>query len=228
MTSFQTTVRTVQGFGTPGDLYSNEPVRSEPFQLQTACTVGYMCSQGAQGQASAGGTGVLAGVLFNSKVYSLYGSALSPTLALPAYYNVELLKEGEIVIAVPADCVIGDKVSYNTTTGALSTFKRTATFTASQTTTVLTVTAVASGVIGVGSEVLDGSGNVLGTIISLGTGTGGTGTYNMDTSATVGSGTMTTAGVPAAGYADAYGTITRYTPNAGTAQLAVANFNLPY
>ena len=39
---------------------------------------------------------------------------------------------------------------------------------------------------------------------------------------------MTTDGAPASGYAYAYGTITRYTPNAGTAQLAVANFNLPY
>lgn len=71
-----------------------------------------------------------------------------------------------------------------------------ATFTASIGTTVLTVTAVASGVLAVG-QLLVGAGITANTrIISLGTGTGGTGTYNVSISQTVGSESMTTTGVP--------------------------------
>jgi len=58
-------------------------------------------------------------------------------------------------------------------------------------TTVLTVTAVTSGIIEVGS-VLTGTGISLGTtIVSFGTGTGGTGTYNVSISQTVASTAVT-------------------------------------
>ena len=72
--------------------------------------------------------------------------------------------------------------------------------TASISGTVLTVTAVASGtVVGVG-QVLSGGSSVLGyvdpntTITSYGTGTGGVGTYNLNISQTVLSGTITASG----------------------------------
>lgn len=56
---------------------------------------------------------------------------------------------------------------------------------------ILTVSAVGSGVIGVGGAVT-GSGVTAGTVIgSLGTGTGGTGTYNVNTTQTAASGAMT-------------------------------------
>lgn len=65
-----------------------------------------------------------------------------------------------------------------------------ATFTATIATTVLTVSAVAAGVIAVG-QTISGVGVTPGTtIISLGTGTGGTGTYNLSVSQTVGSATV--------------------------------------
>lgn len=73
-----------------------------------------------------------------------------------------------------------------------------ATFTASQATTVLTVTAVASGTITNGDTVWHTNGTSLGTITSFGTGTGGTGTYNMSASATVTSRTMSSATVGSA------------------------------
>lgn len=64
-------------------------------------------------------------------------------------------------------------------------------FTASQAGNVLTVTAVASGALAVG-QVVAGAGVTPGTVITeLGTGTGGTGTYMVDTSATVASESMT-------------------------------------
>lgn len=63
-------------------------------------------------------------------------------------------------------------------------------FTGSISGTVLTVTAVSSGVITTGMTILNGATS--GTkITSLGTGTGGTGTYNIDTSQTVASTSMT-------------------------------------
>ena len=66
--------------------------------------------------------------------------------------------------------------------------------TGSQTTTVLTITAVTSGVLWVGMAIT-GTGVPAGTfIVSLGTGTGGTGTYNLSTT-TAGTGSITVTGV---------------------------------
>lgn len=68
-----------------------------------------------------------------------------------------------------------------------------AAFTASITTTVMTVSAISSGTIAVG-QLVDGAGTTPGTyIVSLGTGTGGIGTYNVNASQTVGSSALTTA-----------------------------------
>jgi hypothetical protein len=67
-----------------------------------------------------------------------------------------------------------------------------ASFTATIATTVLTVSAVTSGILAVG-QVITGAGVTAGTYItSLGTGTGGTGTYNLSASQTVGSATAMT------------------------------------
>lgn len=60
-------------------------------------------------------------------------------------------------------------------------------FTGSQATTVLTVTAVTNGTLAVGQDINTVAGLQMGRIVSLGTGTGGAGTYNMSLSQTVGS-----------------------------------------
>ena len=71
----------------------------------------------------------------------------------------------------------------------------TTSFTASISGTTMTVTAVASGTVQVG-QVITGTGVTAGTVITaLGTGTGGTGTYTVDTSQTVASTTITIVGV---------------------------------
>lgn len=67
--------------------------------------------------------------------------------------------------------------------------------TASMSGTVMTVTAVGSGTVAVG-QVYSGSGVTPSTVSSLGTGTGGTGTYNMSVNQTVGSETMTGTNAP--------------------------------
>lgn len=65
-----------------------------------------------------------------------------------------------------------------------------ASVTASQAGTVLTVTAVASGTLAVG-QLVYANGTSIGTISSFGTGSGGTGTYNISASSTYGSTTVT-------------------------------------
>lgn len=66
-----------------------------------------------------------------------------------------------------------------------------ATFTASQATTVLTVTAVLNGVVLQNGMFINGTGVTAGTFItSFGTGNGGIGTYNVNNSATAASTTM--------------------------------------
>ena len=76
-------------------------------------------------------------------------------------------------------------------TGTQVTHNANASFTASIAGTTMTVTAVASGVIGVGVQ-LTGTGVTAGTTITaLGTGTGGAGTYTVSASQTVSSTTIT-------------------------------------
>lgn len=74
-----------------------------------------------------------------------------------------------------------------------SVINTTASFTASRSGTTLTVTAVASGGIHVGMTIFNGATNI-GTITAFGTGSGGNGTYTMDTSGTVSSGARTGTG----------------------------------
>lgn len=71
-------------------------------------------------------------------------------------------------------------------------FEDTATFTADITGTTMTVTAVASGIISVGSQVYGTGVSQLTRITALGTGTGNTGTYTVTPSQTVASTTMVT------------------------------------
>jgi hypothetical protein len=67
--------------------------------------------------------------------------------------------------------------------------------TASLSGTVMTVTGVTSGTVAIG-QVYSGSGVTPTTVTSLGTGAGGTGTYNMSVSQTVGSETLTGTNAP--------------------------------
>jgi hypothetical protein len=85
------------------------------------------------------------------------------------------------------------------TTGGIGTYtvnipQTVASTTVTQTSGVLTVTAVGSGTIGIG-DVLSGSGVTAGTtVVAFGTGTGGTGTYIVNTSQTASSTTITASG----------------------------------
>lgn len=193
---FQTVVNNQLGFGVPGALFSDAPVRAQPAALNSASALYNVIGETAftvvsadpgDGSApliaQAGGSGPFAGILMNSKVYATSGpstGALNPTLVLPNETIAELLLMGDIIVALPGPANIGDQVAYDLTTGALSTFPKFAVFTGSIaiTTGILTVTAVTSGVIQPGMPI-SGTGIPAGTyIVSNGTGTGNTGTYN--------------------------------------------------
>jgi hypothetical protein len=91
---------------------------------------------------------------------------------------------------------IGSDQAFVAKTGNATNIQNGATVTASITASVMTVTAVASGVLRVG-QILSGTGVNAGTYISsLGTGTGGTGTYNVVGDTTASSTTITAVGNP--------------------------------
>lgn len=109
-----------------------------------------------------------------------YTAAKTGSNAIQVRRNVDNATQD---IALTSDC--------NLDTVSAVTFAGTAVYTASITTTVMTVTAVTSGTIAVG-DVVSGTGVTAGTtIVSLGTGAGGTGTYNVSASQTVVSETIT-------------------------------------
>lgn len=200
---FQKTIRYDQTFGVPGELAKDGPSRVRPGLLQSddplKNIVGatFYTQPSGGGPVRAGGTGVPAGFLCNPKAYPGYGTLaggpLAPTLILPNNLNGELLQMGYMIALVTnALVLLNDEVFYDSVSGALTTQAGSVAFTASQTTTVVTVTGTpVGGKIGVGSIINTTTGVYVGRVVSLGTGTGGAGTYNVETSATVASTTMT-------------------------------------
>lgn len=204
---FQNTVNIGLGLGVPGQLFCDGPVRAAPFNLQSAqqsyniigATAFSIASQGvAQAGFPAGNFG-FAGILANSKVYANYGvvgGTLNPNMTLPNNTNAELVFMGVLVVTIDNLANIGDLVVADPTHGLLSTIPSTTNFTGSITTTTLTVTALTGGTLGVGSPV-NGVGVMPGTVITaLGTGLGGTGTYTINNSQTVGSEAMSAPNAP--------------------------------
>lgn len=128
---FQSTVFINQGFGVPGELFTDSPWIAQSYTINsgsaayniigaTACTV---TSQGFC-QAGSGGSYGFAGILVDPKDIALFGTGgipLNPTLTVPNYTQVECLTMGTIIVTLPAAANIGDYVVYNNTTGALST-----------------------------------------------------------------------------------------------------------
>ena len=129
--AFQSTVSIQQGFGVPGEQFTDGPWRAESFTIQsgsaannivgaTACTV---TSQGLC-QAGSGGTMGFAGILVDPKDIALFGASgipLNPTLVVPNFTQVECATMGSYIVTLPGAANIGDYVIYDNTTGALST-----------------------------------------------------------------------------------------------------------
>lgn len=237
MTIPQTTVRYDLTFGVPGEAKMDNPGRIVRPGLLNSASAAYnivgatfFTSPVAGGAVAAGGAIGAAnqpwGILCNPKAYAAYGTTsgpLNPTMTLPNNMEAEFMMAGELCISVPGVCSIGDLVTYNTTTGALGTIGPNASFTGVVASNVLTVSAMgATGNIGVGSVVYSSTGAILCRVLSLGTGTGGNGTYNVDTT-TVSSQPCSANSAPPAGTNFVpFTTISRFPQTASGAGLAMA------
>ena len=212
---FQQSVNIENAFGIQGALYDNGPVRSLPYELVSASaaynvigataftvTSADTGNGSASGVAAAGGTGVFAGILGNSKLYATAGTssgALNPTMTLPNYTLGELFVMADLIVALPNSSNIGDLVCYDATTGALATYAPVTKFTAAFLSTgTLSVTAVSVGQLQVGMVVSGASIPPGAYITALGTGLGYTGTYTLSctTAASITSEAMTAPSLP--------------------------------
>lgn len=225
MSGFQSAVNIYNAAGVIGEIAFGGPIRTEMFNLYSAGVpnlMGYAFTKTAggdpqpsaaapnAGNATVGGTGVFAGILCNPKQYASYGTStggpLAATLALPDYTIGELMGMGYLFVSLPGPASVGDLVTYDQATGALNSIAPLTTFTASiaaggsSTPDVMTVTAVGAGALTVGQPIT-GAGVPGGTyILSLGTGKGYTGTYNLSSinTLTVSSEAMTSPNLPVA------------------------------
>lgn len=127
---FQSTVSLAQGFGVPGELFTDAPSQVTPYSILTTGHPEYniigktCCTISSEGVVTAGGTGVFAGFLVDPKTQALYGTSgapLNPSLTVPNYNIVECLTMGVIVVTLPAAAAIGDYVVFTNATGAIST-----------------------------------------------------------------------------------------------------------
>ncbi len=123
--SFQTTVRDNITFGVPGELFSDGPVRAEPWTLISTKpnVIGYAYTYANEGMAQVGGKGPFLGILVHPKHYASYGTldgTLAPTMELANGSIGELLTMGAIIVNLSPPADAGDTVIYDTTTGALS------------------------------------------------------------------------------------------------------------
>jgi Structural protein gp24 len=130
--SFQSTVSINQGFGVPGEQYTDSPWRAQTFTIVSASAAynnigSTCCSITADGICAAGNTGgtlPYAGLLVDPKNIALFGTGgipLAPTLNVPNNTIVECATMGTFVVALPAAANVGDYVVYDNTTGAIST-----------------------------------------------------------------------------------------------------------
>lgn len=204
---FQQSVSLAQGFGVQGEVIYDGPWRAAPWQLQSSPHPNVIGATAftvvSEGIAMAGSIGVFAGILALPKSYANFtgNGGLAPTLTLADDSIGELLTMGTMLALLTTASNIGDLVTYNETTGALASVASSGTLVGSVATTVLTVTGTPTTPLGVGS-VITGNGALPGTVIeSLGTGTGGAGTYNLNLTQTDASGTFNTVGIPPAGFA---------------------------
>jgi hypothetical protein len=120
--------QTLQGAGVPGARAYDGPSRVYPWtlvstpQLNVVGATAY--TETTEGVAQAGGTGVFAGLLVDPKAYVAWGNgaiegALAPTMTLPDGTIGELAVMGTFFLTLASAGNIGDKIVYDTTTGAL-------------------------------------------------------------------------------------------------------------
>lgn len=239
--TFQSTVNTNTGFGVVGELFLDGPLRAQPGIIDSDGVTypnrvgrAFTNVAGSDGHMTIGGTGAFAGILANPKVYPLQGTAaggtLAPTLDLPQYAKGEFVYDTTgLIVTLENSAAIGDTVDFAQTDGKL--YARAANVAAAGAqrvafaSDVATVTLSPAGMpaIGVGSILNTADGQSV-RVVSLGTGTGGNGTYNVTGAADHAAQAFSFNSVPASGNTNIEGSkVTRYSESGGG--LAVVGLN---
>jgi hypothetical protein len=224
--SFQSTINVYNTIGFPGDIAFASPMVVQEYNLYHATMplnfgYAYTVTDGGHpnpagdsplgANATVGGTGIFAGILVNRQEAVLNGTTSGPlnaSLALLNYAEGSLMTSGFCVVSLPGPAALGDLVTFDALTGALNSTPPLAKFTgaiaaggSAGVPDVLTVTLMAAGTLGVGS-IISGAGVETATILSLGSGLGGNGTYNISTinQQTVSAVAMTAPNLPPAAF----------------------------
>lgn len=221
---FQRTVNLQQAAAVAGDFASANPrasvVGHEGTLVAgaTGVTIARFAWATSAGLVSNAGTGVPTGFVHRRQGSALITTYLGETSNLiPQGFEVTLMASGDYWVApLVTTAAIGHKVFANFADGTIQTAAAGSTIagfsgTASFATNVMTVTAVTSGTVKVG-DLVTSAGVAAGTYVtSFGTGTGGTGTYNLSTSP----GTITAQAVTTTSYVETAFQITGF-PVGGT------------
>lgn len=173
------------------------------------------------------------GVLSNPKEYALRGTVaggtLAPSLSLPQYAIGDFVYDTSgLFVPFQAAGNVGDPCDYDTTTGLIyprTGLGNTGAGTVAITSNVATVAGV-TGNIGIGVGTVFNTTNGPATVLSLGTGTGGNGTYNLSVIANQGATANTTfTTAPASGRANIPGAVVAFKniPSAGVGIMAMNN-----
>jgi hypothetical protein len=205
MSQFQSTINVFNPLGFVGNLAFQGPTRAiaaniassgtpnlfgNAYTFSAAATADPAAGAPNGATAQVGGTGVFAGILIGRQQNVLNGTTGNPlgaTLALADNSVGELLQMGYAFVSLPGPANPGDLVTFDTTLGNLNSIPPLALFTgaiaaggSAGVPDVLTVTLMQAGTLGVGS-IISGAGVETATILSLGSGLGGNGTYNIST-----------------------------------------------
>lgn len=127
--TFQSAINYDYGFGIPGEVVRDGPLRSHPGLINTATPANNVFGRAftqlpAGGTVAAGGTGVFFGILANPKQHASFGSPtlgpLAPSFALPNQVVADFVHFGMIVAQLTDAAVIGQQVQMSQADGSLS------------------------------------------------------------------------------------------------------------
>jgi hypothetical protein len=124
--AFQNSVRADLTTGYVGEIAYGSAIRATSFSLnssdQAQNIIGRYFTVNADGTVAAGGAGDIAGIMINPKGQVSQGTSagtLQPTLQVNNNKTAEFLSNGIVYVNLATAAVIGDLVTYSTTTGAL-------------------------------------------------------------------------------------------------------------
>lgn len=127
--TFQQALNYDYGFGVPGEIVRDGPLRSHPGYINTTTPANNVFGRGftqaaAGGSVAAGGTGVFFGLLANPKQHASFGSPtlgpLAPNFALPNNVIADFVTFAMIVAQLSTAAQIGQQVQMSQADGSLS------------------------------------------------------------------------------------------------------------